>query len=397
MPDFSAYDLVVVGSGFFGATIAERCASQLGMRVCVLEQRAHIGGNAWSEIDTDTDIEVHRYGSHLFHTSSEAVWHYVNRFSEFSNYRHRVVARHDNRFFTMPVNLGTLSTLFGRFLSPSEARALIAAEATAAGITAPSNLEEKAVSLMGRTVYEALIKGYTKKQWQTDPRELPADIITRLPVQLTFNDFYFADRFEGLPLTGYGGLFRRMLSTPGIDTWLETDYFRVRCAIPRNVPVVFTGPVDRYFDYRAGALGWRTLDFESEVVPVADFQGASVVNYPDEDVAFTRIHEFRHLHPERDYQRERTVVFREFSRFAGRHDEPYYPIGRPTDKARYEAYREMADGEANVIFGGRLGTYRYLDMHQAIGAALKTFENRIAPHIRERRPLKLRERVAAAV
>ena len=388
MPDFGNYDVIVVGSGFFGATIAERCASQLGVRVCVLERRQHIGGNAWSEIDSDTGIEVHTYGSHLFHTSSETVWQYVNLFSGFSNYRHRVIVRHKNQFFTMPMNLGTLSSLFGRFLSPMDARALISAEVAAAGITRPTNLEEKAISLVGKTMYEAFIKGYTAKQWQTDPRDLPADIITRLPVRLTFSDFYFADRFEGLPLLGYAEMLRRMFAAPGIEVMTESDYFAVRESIPTGTPVIYTGPIDRFFNYRAGVLGWRTLDFEREVVPVGDYQGASVVNYPDADVGFTRIHEFRHLHPERNYQTERSIIFREFSRFAGRDDEPYYPIDRPADKARYHAYRVMAEAEPHVIFGGRLGTYRYLDMHQAIGAALKVFENQIVPYVREGRPLK---------
>lgn len=388
MPDFSNYDLVVVGSGFFGLTIAERCASQLGMRVCVLERRQHVGGNAWSEVDPETGIEIHPYGSHLFHTSSTVVWEYVNQFSSFSNYRHRVIVRHRDRFYTMPMNLGTLSSLFGRFLSPAEARAIIEAEVAESGIKTPTNLEEKAISLVGRTMYEAFIKGYTAKQWQTDPRELPPDIISRLPMRLTFNDFYFSDKFEGLPIKGYYGIFEAMLGISGIDVMTGVDYFSVKPDIPERMPVVYTGPIDRYFDYRAGELGWRTLDFEQEALPVADFQGASVVNYPDTDVSFTRIHEFRHLHPERNYDQGKTVIFREFSRFARRSDEPYYPIDRPSDKSGYEAYRRLADLEPNVIFGGRLGTYRYLDMHQAIGAALKVYESRIVPHIREGRPLK---------
>ncbi|MSO99428.1 MAG: UDP-galactopyranose mutase [Acetobacteraceae bacterium] len=388
MPDFSAYDLIVVGSGFFGATIAERCAAELGQRVCVLERRPHIGGNAWSEVDTATGIEVHTYGSHLFHTSSQAVWDYVNRFSAFSNYRHRVIVRHLDRFFTMPMNLGTLSTLFGRFLSPDEARALIAKEVAVSGIVNPANLEEKAISLVGRTMYEAFIKGYTAKQWQTDPRELPADIISRLPVRLTFEDSYFDDRHQGLPLTGYGEIFRRMLAAGGVSVHTGVDYFHVRANIPANIPVVYTGPIDRYFDFRAGELGWRTLDFEREVMPVGDFQGASVVNYPDPDVEFTRIHEFRHLHPERDYQREKSVIFREYSRFARQHDEPYYPINRTADKAGYDDYRTMAEAEQNVIFAGRLGTYRYLDMHQAIGAALRVYEAQLVPYFRDGRPIK---------
>lgn len=388
MPDFTTFDLIVVGSGFFGATIAERCAAELGLRVLVLERRTHLGGNAWSEADPDTGIEVHTYGSHLFHTNSEEVWNYVNRFSGFSNYRHRVITRHQDRFFTMPLNLGTLSTLFGRFLTPRDAKAIIAAEVAESGITQPTNLEEKAISLVGRSMYEAFIKGYTAKQWQTDPRALPADIITRLPVRFTFDDFYFNDRFEGLPLTGYGEIFNRMFATPNITTMTGVDYFDLKSGIPHHVPVIYTGPVDRYFNFSQGELGWRTLDFEREVVPAGDFQGASVVNYPDADVAFTRIHEFRHLHPEREYRSDKTVIFKEFSRFAARGDEPYYPINTPTDKARYDAYRAMADAEPGVIFGGRLGTYRYLDMHQAIGAALRVFDNQLAPHFRDGQALK---------
>jgi len=389
MADLAACDLVVVGGGFFGAVIAERCCTELGLRVCVLERRPHIGGNAWSEIDPETGIEVHTYGSHLFHTSSQAVWDYINRFSAFSNYRHRVIVRHRERFFTMPMNLGTLSSLFGRFLSPDDARALIAREVAESGISNPANFEEKAISLVGRTMYEAFIKGYTAKQWQTDPRQLPAEIITRLPVRLTFSDFYFDDRYEGLPLTGYAEIFRRMLASDRIQVQLGIDYFDVRSSVPAGTPVIYTGPVDRYFDFRAGELGWRTLDFEREVVPTGDYQGASVVNYPDLDVDFTRIHEFRHLHPERDYQRDKTIIFREYSRTAARNDEPYYPINRPADKARYDAYRAMAEAEEGVIFGGRLGTYRYLDMHQAIGAALRTFETRLQPYFREHRPLRV--------
>jgi UDP-galactopyranose mutase len=193
-----------------------------------------------------------------------------------------------------------------------------------------------------------------------------------------------------LPLAGYAEVFRRMLASRNIEVRTRTDYFEVRAGIRPGIPVIYTGPVDRYFDFRAGELGWRTLDFECEVMPTGDYQGASVVNYPDLDVRFTRIHEFRHLHPERDYQQDKTVIFREYSRTAARSDEPYYPINRPADKARYDAYRSMADAEEGVIFGGRLGTYRYLDMHQAIGAALRVFETQLQPYFREHRPLKPR-------
>jgi len=209
-----------------------------------------------------------------------------------------------------------------------------------------------------------------------------------LPVRFTFDDFYFNDRFEGLPLLGYAEIFRRMFDNEKIAVLTGTDFFAVKDQMPAGKPIIYTGPIDRYFDYRAGMLGWRTLDFEREVLPTGDFQGASVVNYPDSDVSFTRIHEFRHLHPERDYQNDRTVIFREYSRFAGQGDEPYYPINTPADKGVYDSYRSMADAVPDVIFGGRLGTYRYLDMHQAIGAALKVFESALEPHFTEGRTLK---------
>jgi UDP-galactopyranose mutase len=385
--ELASADLVIVGSGFFGATIAERCATALGLKVAVLERRSHVGGNAWSEDDPDTGIEVHVYGSHLFHTSNEKVWTYINKFSEFSNYRHRVIVRHANAFYTMPMNLGTLSTLFGKFLDPITARTLIAEEVAASGIKDPTNLEEKAISLVGKTMYEAFIRHYTTKQWQTDPRELPPDVIARLPVRLTFDDHYFDDKFEGLPLVGYGEVFRRMLAHERISIHTGADFFDLRSEIPTRTPVIFTGAIDRYFDYRAGRLGWRTIDFEREIIPTGDFQGTSVVNYPDPDVSFTRIHEFRHLHPERRYPSDKTVIFREYSRFAEAYEEPFYPIATKSDKTTYQVYRELSDREPNVIFGGRLGTYRYLDMHQAISAALHVFENRLLPHFTKSAPL----------
>jgi UDP-galactopyranose mutase len=385
MPDFQNADLVVVGSGFYGLTIAERAAREMGLRVLVLERRAHIGGNAWSEIDRDTGIEVHTYGSHLFHTNSQEVWDYLHRFSAFSAYRHHVFTTHKGRTYPMPIGLATICAFFGRSFSPAEARALVAEQAAELAGREPRNLEEKAISLIGRPLYEAFIRGYTAKQWQTDPRELPADIISRLPVRYTFDQRYFADRFEGLPLDGYFRIFERMAATPGIEVLTGVDYFELRGRIPAGKPVVYTGPVDRFFDFRHGHLGWRTLDFEREVVPVGDYQGTSVMNYADEDVPFTRIHEFRHLHPERKHQDESTVIFREYSRFAAPADEPYYPINTPADRDRYDAYRALADAEPEVLFGGRLGTYRYLDMHQAIGAALKAHEQAILPWFREGR------------
>lgn len=374
----SDYKLVVVGAGFFGATIARRVAVDLKLPVLVIERRDHIGGNAHSDVDDETGVEIHRYGSHLFHTSNQAVWDFLREFTDFNNYRHRVFTKHASHVYTMPINLMTINNFFGVDLTPAEARELVERQAAAEEISQPQNLEEKAISLIGRPLYEAFVRHYTAKQWEVDPTQLPADIITRLPVRFNFNDFYFQDAYEGLPRIGYGGLFQKILSNERIKVVLDCDYFEAKGELRPDVPVVYTGPIDRYFDYRFGELGWRTLDFEIERLDIDDFQGAAVVNYPDPDVRFTRIHEFKHLHPERRHE-PKTVIMREYSRFARKSDEPYYPIGRDEDKRRYDRYRKLTALETNVIFGGRLGTYRYLDMHQAIAAALRAYEAKIVP------------------
>jgi len=273
-------------------------------------------------------------------------------------------------------------------MSPDEARALVAGQSAEIEPGAVANLEQRAISLIGRPLYEAFIRGYTAKQWQTDPVDLPPEIITRLPVRYTFNNRYFSDTFEGLPVEGYTAWLTRMADHPNIEVRLTTDFAGMRAALIGNVPVVYTGPLDGYFAYAAGDLGWRTLDFATEVVATGDFQGTPVMNYADEDVPYTRIHEFRHFHPERDwYPKDKTVIMREYSRFAERGDEPYYPINTKEDRERLLAYREMAGREPGVLFGGRLGTYKYLDMHMAIGSALSMYENRIRPHFAEGRPL----------
>ncbi|HSK27765.1 MAG TPA: UDP-galactopyranose mutase [Jiangellales bacterium] len=380
-------DLVIVGSGFFGLTVAERCATELGLEVLVLDRRHHIGGNAYSEPEPATGIEVHKYGAHLFHTSNERVWQYVNRFTAFTGYQHRVYTNFRGQVFPMPINLGTINQYFDAAYSPDEARALVAQQAAEVPTGEARNLEEKAISLIGRPLYEAFIRGYTAKQWQTDPRDLPAEIIARLPVRYTYDNRYFSDTHEGLPVDGYTAWLERMADHPKIEVRLSTDFFDVKDEVLGQVPVVYTGPVDRYFDFVEGELSWRTLDFETEVLPTGDFQGTPVMNYADEDVAYTRIHEFRHFHPERAYPVDKTVIMREFSRFADRGDEPYYPINTAQDRERLLAYRTLAKGEPGVLFGGRLGTYKYLDMHMAIGSALTMYDNRLRPHFTEGTPL----------
>lgn len=367
-------DLIIVGAGFYGATIAERAASERGLKVVIVEKRSHIGGNAYSCRDDASGIEVHQYGPHIFHTPNETVWTYLNRFTGFTKYQHRAFSVHRGEVFSLPINLATICQFFRKHMTPDEARTLIASQAAEFAGTDPSNLEEKAISLVGRPLYEAFIRGYTKKQWQTDPLDLPASIITRLPVRFNFDNRYFSDAYQGMPVYGYTAIFDRMLDHPNIHVLLNTDWFALRGAIPERLPTIYTGPIDRYFDYHEGQLGWRTTDFEKSVVQTGDYQGIAIMNYADVDVPHTRIVEYRHFHPERDYPPDRTVIVHEYSRRAGSRDEPYYPIDTPADKMLYLRYKALADKEPNVFFGGRLGTYRYLDMHQAISAALKDWE-----------------------
>ncbi len=381
------YDLIVVGSGFFGLTVAEQAASELGKRVLVVEKREHIGGNAYSEKEPETGIEVHKYGAHLFHTSNDRVWEYVNRFTEFTDYQHRVFAMHDGNAYQFPMGLGLINQFFGRYYSPDEARELIEQQREGKDPAEATNLEERGIALIGKPLYDAFVKHYTAKQWQTDPTDLPPEIISRLPVRYTFNNRYFNDKYEGLPVDGYAAWLAKMAEHELIDVRLNTDWFDIRDEVRAespDAPVVYTGPVDRYFDYAEGRLGWRTLDFEQEILDTGDFQGTSVMNYNDADVPYTRIHEFRHFHPERaEYPDDKTVIVKEYSRFAEDDDEVYYPINTPEDREKLLKYRELAAEESRnnkVLFGGRLGTYQYLDMHMAIGAALSLFDNHLRPY-----------------
>ena len=376
-------DLVVVGSGFFGLTVAERPleSSALG---AVLDRRHHIGGNAYSEKDPETGIEVHRYGAHLFHTSNERVWEYVNRFTTFTGLPapgvHELQGqglpdadqpRHD-----LPV------LRHGLHARPRPARWSPSRPARSTGDRrqprGEGDLADRPPALRG--VHPRV---HGASSGRPTPRSCPPEIITRLPVRYTFDNRYFNDTYEGLPVDGYTAWLERMADHPNIEVAAEHRLLRPARDEHRrgSVPVVYTGPVDRYFDYSEGDLGWRTLDFEREVLPIGDFQGTSVMNYADEDVPYTRIHEFRHFHPERDYPTDKTVIMREFSRFAERGDEPYYPINTAEDRrAPAGVPRPGRAGERDVLFGGRLGTYKYLDMHMAIGSALSMFDNRIRPH-----------------
>ncbi len=381
--DFADATLLVVGCGFYGAVTAERLAEDLGAQVLVIDRRRHIGGNAYSEPDADTGVERHVYGSHIFHTHDEAVWRYVTRFTAFNTYRHKVLSRHRGKVYHIPINLMTINAFFGKDMTPDEARAFIAAQAAADAVANPTNLEEQAISLMGRPLYEAFVQGYTTKQWRTDLRELPASIIQRIPARFNYDWGYFDDPWQGIPLEGYTTLFTRLLAHPGVHIRLGVDYFDIRDLLPARRLVVFTGPIDRLFDYRHGRLGYRSLRFEHETVPTGDFQGTAVMNYAETSVPFTRIHEFRHYHPERTtYPTDKTTITREYSVEASPTDEPYYPVNTPADQAVLAAYQAEVARHPELVAGGRLGSYQYLDMDDAIAAALRDYKAVIKPRAR---------------
>lgn len=377
--DLENVKYLVVGAGFFGSVVAERIAGDKGERVVVVDKRDHIGGASYSESDRETGIEYHKYGSHIFHTSIEDVWKYINRFDKFNSYRHKVLTTYNNKIYQMPINLETINSFYGVSLKPSEAEQFIRSEVEKENIKTPTNLEDKAISLIGRPLYEAFIKGYTIKHWGTDPKILPPDIITRLPVRFNYKSDYFDDPWQGIPLEGYGHLFQRMLTHKNIDLYTNTDYFIIRHLIPNDCCIIYTGPVDQFFDYKHGELGWRTLSFEREVHQVGDFQGTAVMNYAEGSISYTRTHEFKHFHEERNYSRERTLIFREYSKELTAGDDPYYPMNTPTDKDMHTKYQEEIEKNENVIFGGRLAGYRYLNMDQTIASALKTYDEKIKP------------------
>ncbi len=369
----SSKTVIIVGAGFYGSVLAERFANDLNWRVLLIEKRNHIGGNCWSCPDPDTGIDVHVYGPHIFHTHRERVWKYINRFTAFNNYRHTVWATRKGKVYPLPFGLAAINLLLGKRLSPAEAQAWVQAEVDKEAITDPQNLEEKALSLIGRTLYEAFVKEYTEKHWGRLATELPAYIITRLPVRYNYNLGYYNDPWEGIPLDGYGRLFERMLKHPNIEVQLNTDFFDIRGSLPAHDLLIYSGPIDQYFDYKHGRLGWRSVRFEREVLDMNDFQGTSVMNECDGSVPHTRTHEFKHFTPERSF--DRTVIFRETSFEPKPGDDVYYPVRAEADMAIRAKYQEEAARDhAKVVFGGRLGAYAYFDMDDSIGTALDKYD-----------------------
>jgi UDP-galactopyranose mutase len=365
------YDYLVVGCGFFGSVFAQQ-AKENGKSVMMIDRRPHIGGNCYSYAYEDTNISVHKYGSHIFHCADDDTWNYINRFTEFNRHRHRVLTTCRGKVYSMPINLGTINSFFGTNLKPDDVPSFLDTQRTFTG--RPSNLEEQAISLIGKPLYEAFIKGYTRKQWGCDPRELPANIITRLPVRNSYHDAYFNDRYQGIPIDGYTPLFERMLE--GIPIELNTDFFANRAEFEKMAHgIVYTGPIDRYFDYCYGHLNWRSVRFELERHNVSDYQGISVMNFADEGTPFTRIHEPKHLHLERTWNPKTTLIVKEFSYIDP--DQPYYPVNLACDREMYNSYAALQEEVPNVIFGGRLARYKYYDMHQVIAGALAVARKRL--------------------
>lgn len=359
-------DFVIVGAGFYGCTMAERIATILKKRVVIIEAREHIGGNAYSYKDQTTGIEIHRYGSHIFHTNSEKVWTYINQFTKFNQYTHKVFSVSNNKLYSLPFSLLTLSQVYGKVFTPSEAEAKFQNNL----VSKKTNFEDFAIESVGKELYELLIKGYTQKQWQQDPKELPAEIIARLPIRFNYDNRYFHDIYQGIPVDGYGSIFENMLESKNIVVINNTDFHALNYDFAK--PVIYTGPIDSFYKYKYGYLNWRTLDFENQIINKKDFQGNAVINYPDLNVPYTRIHEYKHF-DEKFLDTEKTLISKEFSRKAEPDDEPYYPVNLQQDRLILSKYRNIRTN--NVHFGGRLATYKYLDMHMAIASALQNFEN----------------------
>ena len=364
-------DLFIGGSGIFGLTIAERAAAA-GYDVTVVEQRDHIGGNCSSHIDPETGVEVHTYGSHIFHTNNEKVWEYVNRFSKWIPYTHRVRTSSGGKVIPLPFGLATFSAVHDKIYTPDTLRNYIESLPPATG----ESLEEVALASVGPEVYEAVIRGYTIKQWGRDPKDLPAATIKRIPVRYNWDDRYFTDKYQALPVDGYQAWIDRMASNPRITVELSQNALDSRY---EGTPMVYTGPIDAYFGYRYGNLGWRLVEFHEYYPRTDDFQGCPVMNNGNDQIPWTRIHEYKHYRPDRETKG--TVIHSEFSREARVGEIGAYPVDTAQDREILRQYRYAADQLEGVWFGGRLGTYKYLDMHMAIASALVMWQDKIRPYL----------------
>ncbi len=367
------FDYLIVGAGLFGSVFAHEAALS-GKRVLVIDKRDHIAGNIYTE--EVEKIQVHKYGARIFHTSNKKVWDYVQQFAEFNRYTNSPIARYKDELYNMPFNMNTFNKMWG-VVTPEEARAKIEEQVKEAGITEPKNLEEQAISLVGRDIYEKLVKGYTEKQWGRRATELPSFIIKRLPVRFVYDNNYFNDLYQGIPIGGYTKMVQKMLDSDNIEVCLSTDYFEHKKELDSKADkILFTGMIDQYFDYCFGELEYRSLRFETEELDQENYQGNAVVNYTEYEVPYTRIIEHKHfeLGCQSGINNPKTVITREYPAAWKRGVEPYYPVNDERNNTLYFRYKELAERQNKVIFGGRLGTYRYIDMHQVIEEALQLSE-----------------------
>lgn len=363
------YDYLIVGAGLFGAVFA-RQAADAGRSVLVIDKRDHIGGNVYTE--EIEGVQVHKYGAHIFHTNDKKVWDYVGRFAEFNRYTNSPVANYHGELYSLPFNMYTFNRMWG-VITPQEAKEKIAQQRIAAGISEPKNLEEQAISLVGTDIYERLVKGYTQKQWGRPCTELPAFIIRRLPVRFTFDNNYFNAKYQGIPIGGYTRMVERMLD--GIPVRTHIDYLKNRDVLNEMAEkVIFTGPIDEFFGYCYGALNYRSVRFETEILDMENYQGNAVINYTDAETPYTRIIEHKHFE---FGTQPKTVISREYSQEWQPGTEAYYPVNDEKNNALYARYKELADAERNVIFGGRLGQYCYFDMDAVITSALETADKEL--------------------
>ena len=360
------YDYLIVGAGLYGAVFAQK-AMEAGKRCLVIEKRDHIAGNIYTE--AVEGIQVHRYGAHIFHTSNDEVWNYVNRFATFNRYTNSPVANYKGEIYNLPFNMNTFNKMWG-VITPAEAQAEIQRQRAAHFVAEPKNLEEQAINLVGTDIYEKLVKHYTEKQWGRPCTELPAFIIKRLPVRFIYDNNYFNALYQGIPVGGYTALVEKMLA--GAEVRLGVDYLADKAAWDAVADkVVYTGPIDAYFGYRLGALAYRSVRFETETLDLENYQGNAVVNYTDADTPYTRIIEHKHFE---FGNQPKTVISREYSAEWKVGDEPYYPVNDAANGELYQKYKALAEGEANVLFGGRLGEYKYYDMDKVIEAALAAWK-----------------------
>ena len=357
------YDYLIVGTGLFGAIFAYE-ANKKGKKCLVIDKRSHIAGNIYTE--NIEDINVHKYGAHIFHTNNKEIWNYINQFAEFNRYTNSPIARYKDELYNLPFNMNTFSKLWNVY-TPKEAMFKIEQEKKLAGITQPQNLEEQAISLVGKTIYEKLVKGYTEKQWGQKATELPCFIIKRLPVRFTYDNNYFNDKYQGIPIGGYTQIISKMLK--GIDIKLNYDFFEHRENLENIAEkIIFTGPIDKFYDYKFGELEYRSLRFETEVLDETNYQGNAVINYTEYEIPYTRIIEHKHF----EYGTQpKTVITREYPDKWTREKEAYYPINNEKNNSLYEKYREYSKKDKNIIFGGRLGQYKYYDMDKVIEQALE--------------------------